>query len=85
MTLDRNSVKPGIYQHFKGNIYHVLGVAENTETKELTVVYIPQHGEFAGRLSNRRLDMFLETVENHKERPDYKGPRFTLLEEKSFV
>ena len=38
MSLDRNSVKPGVYRHFKGNVYHVLGVSENTETGELTVV-----------------------------------------------
>lgn len=85
MELDRNSVKPGIYRHFKGNIYHVYGVSENTETGELTVMYIPQLGPHAGRLSNRKLEMFLETVSNHKERPEYTGPRFELLEEKKFI
>lgn len=85
MQLDRNSVKPGVYKHFKGNIYHVLGVTENTETRELTVAYIPQYGEYAGKLSNRPLEMFLQTVENHKERPDYKGPRFELIEERNFI
>lgn len=85
MELDRSSVKSGIYRHFKGNIYHVLGVSENTETGELTVMYIPQHGAHAGKLSNRKLEMFLEIVANHKERPDYTGPRFELLEEKKFI
>jgi hypothetical protein len=81
--LSRDSVKPGVYKHFKGNTYHVLGVSENTETKELTVVYIPQHGEHAGKLSNRNLKMFLENV----DRPElgYKGPRFQLLEERGFI
>ena len=81
--LSSKSVKPGVYRHFKGNIYHVLGVAENTETKELTVVYIPQYGEYKGKLSNRSLAMFLEDV----DRPelDYKGPRFTLVEEFNFI
>ena len=45
MSIAHNTVKPGVYRHFKGNIYHVLGIAENTETGELTVVYIPQYGE----------------------------------------
>ncbi len=85
MQPDQNGVKPGIYRHFKGNIYHVLGVSENTETHELTVIYIPQHGPFAGRLSNRKLEMFLETVSHHKERPDYVGPRFELIEERQFI
>lgn len=78
-----DSVKPGVYRHFKGNIYHVLGVAENTETRELSVMYIPQGGEHAGRLSNRDLKMFLEEV----DRPEYnyKGPRFQLIEERTFI
>jgi hypothetical protein len=78
--LTRDSVKPGIYKHFKGNTYHVLGVGENTETRELSVIYIPQHGEYAGKLSYRPLAMFLEDV----DRPElnYKGPRFILEEER---
>lgn len=78
-------MKPGIYRHFKGNIYHVLGVAENTETKEMTVVYIPQEGPHAGKLSNRPVAMFLEHVKNHKERPDYEGPRFEFIKERKFI
>lgn len=81
--LSRESVKPGVYRHFKGNTYHVLGVAENTETHKLTVVYIPQYGEHAGKLSNRPLAMFLEEV----DRPElnHKGPRFQLIEERKFL
>ncbi len=83
MLKDHDQVKPGVYKHFKGNTYHVLGVAENTETGEKTVVYIPQYGDFAGRLSNRPLPMFLEEV----DRPEinYKGPRFAFIEERHFV
>jgi hypothetical protein len=80
MSLSHNSVKPGVYRHFKGNIYHVLGVAENTETRELTVVYIPQYGEHKGRLCNRNFAMFVEEVEH-----SYKGPRFQLVEEREFI
>ena len=82
-TLSRESIKPGVYQHFKGNIYHVLGVAENTETQELTVVYIPQYGQYKGKLANRSLSMFIEEVD--KPEHNYKGPRFALVEERSFV
>jgi hypothetical protein len=83
MEVNHDLVKPGVYKHFKGNIYHVIGVAENTETKGLTVIYIPQKGEHAGKLSNRDLDMFLEEV----DRPElnYKGPRFVLIEECKFL
>lgn len=85
MSLDRDSVQPGIYRHFKGNVYYVLGVSENTETRELSVVYIPHHGKYAGRLSNHPLEMFVGTVEKNKDWPDYIGPRFELVEAKVFI
>ena len=83
MALSRDSIKSGVYRHFKGNQYHVLGVAENTETGDLTVVYIPQYGAHKGKLANHDLKMFLEEV----DRPElgYKGPRFELLEEFNFL
>ena len=83
MPLSRDSIKPGVYRHFKGNLYHVLGVAENTETGDLTVVYIPQYGVHKGKLANRDLAMFLDEV----DRPElnYKGPRFALIEEFNFL
>ncbi|HXV27128.1 MAG TPA: DUF1653 domain-containing protein [Candidatus Paceibacterota bacterium] len=83
MALSRDSVKPGVYRHFKGNLYDVIGVAENTETGQLTVVYIPQRGDHKGLLANRDLAMFLEDV----DRPElnYRGPRFRLLQERTFL
>lgn len=85
MVLDITLVQPGVYRHFKGNIYHVLGVSENTETKELTVVYVSQDGPHAGKFWNRKIEMFLDTVTNHPDRPGYSGPRFELIETRSFI
>lgn len=63
-------VKPGIYQHFKGGRYQVLGSAVHSENDEVMVVYFPLYGDQAWFV--RPLEMFLEQVE-------YEGkwvPRF---------
>lgn len=38
-------VEKGIYRHFKGNEYEVLGMARNSETLEEMVVYRALYGE----------------------------------------
>mgnify|MGYP000020282714 FL=1 len=54
-------LKPGRYQHFKGNYYQVLHVAKHSETEELYVVYQPEYGE--REIWIRPLAMFNETIE----------------------
>ena len=51
---------PGLYRHYKGNLYDVIGVATHSETGERLVVYRPQYGERA--LWVRPLEMFTEAV-----------------------
>lgn len=36
---DALNVKPGIYEHYKGNRYEVLFVGRHTETQEEVVIY----------------------------------------------
>lgn len=67
-------VKPGIYQHFKGNLYEVIGEAFHTEEHEYYVVYKPLY-ESSEQFFLRPKDMFLETVA-----PGV--PRFKLVREK---
>ena len=55
------SVENGIYRHYKGSIYEVVGVAQHSETDEKLVVYKTLYGDFG--LWVRPLAMFLETVE----------------------
>ncbi len=55
------SVKLGVYEHYKGKRYQVLGVALHSETLEELVVYKALYGE--GLIWVRPLDMFLEEIE----------------------
>lgn len=59
--MDTQEIRPGIWRHFKGNRYQVIGVAKHSETLEPMVVYRALYGE--GGLWVRPASMWLETVE----------------------
>jgi len=59
-------VKLGVYEHYKGKRYKVIGVGRHSETLELLVVYraLYDSEEFGkGALWVRPKKMFLEQVE----------------------
>jgi hypothetical protein len=68
----RMSAIPGIYRHYKGQRYRVLGTARHSETEEELVVYQALYGERG--LWVRPAAMFAETVELDGE----PIPRFAL-------
>jgi hypothetical protein len=78
--MDQTPLTPGIYQHYKGPKYELIGTAIHTESREWMAVYkalypIPKLPE--GTLFVRPMSMFTASVE-------YKGatvPRFKLLDE----
>jgi len=53
-------LEPGKYQHYKGGLYEVIGVANNSETMESLVVYRALYKE--NSLWVRPLAMFIEDV-----------------------
>lgn len=38
----------GLYRHYKGGLYQVLGIGQHTETKEYMVVYVALDGTLLG-------------------------------------
>ena len=53
-------MKIGLYQHYNGNYYHVLGICRHSETLEEMVAYRALYGDYG--LWVRPRNMFLETV-----------------------
>ncbi len=51
---------PGIYRHYKGNLYELLFIATHSETLEKVVVYKCLYGDFEHWV--RPLAMWSETV-----------------------
>jgi hypothetical protein len=61
---------PGLYKHFKGELYRVLMTATEATTSQIIVVYVPLYGQ--GIIRWRTEQDFAEYV----VRRDYSGPRF---------
>ena len=70
-----SELRPGLYRHFKGNLYKLLYVAKHSETLEPMVVYQALYGDHG--IWVRPAAMWNERV----ERDGYCGPRFSPVEE----
>lgn len=75
LSAEAKSLKLGLYEHYKGNKYQLLGVGLHSETLEELVVYKALYGE--GLIWIRPLKMFFETVEIDGQ----EKPRFRYLRE----
>ena len=62
----RETIVPGIYRHFKGNLYEVLNIALHSETKQVLVIY--RSVEKSGVVWARPAEMWNDEV-------DFEGTR----------
>ena len=70
-----NEIKLGVYKHYKGNEYLVLGIANHSETLEKMVFYQALYGEY--KIWVRPIEMWNEEVEVN----GIKVPRFKFIRE----
>jgi hypothetical protein len=59
-------IEPGIYRHYKGGLYEVIGEGTHSETLEKLVIYKSLYDKPdypVGSIWVRPLGMFVETVE----------------------
>jgi hypothetical protein len=68
-------IKAGVYKHFKGKYYLVLGLARHSETDEKFVAYIPLYTMKGPRITVRPIESFFEMV----EKDGMKQPRFLYV------
>lgn len=76
----QDAVKPGIYKHYKGKLYEVIGVGHHTETLEPLVFYRALYDtpDFGPKpLWARPVKMFQEKIVFN----NIEQQRFTFIEE----
>lgn len=71
-------MQAGVYKHYKGGYYQVLGIAEHTETKETLVIYVSLSGDHmpGPRIRARPLhgpEGFLTATKDNSIRFEYVG------------
>lgn len=72
-----HDLKAGIYKHYKGGMYLVLGVARHSETDEKLIAYVPLGVLDKPRIVVRPYSMFFEDVEIN----GISKPRFIYIGE----
>lgn len=76
------NLKKGLYKHYKGAMYEVIGIAHHSETLEEVVIYRLLYGDYGYWV--RPADMFMESVEYENQiipRFQFVGEPGNLIEE----
>ena len=66
-------IEPGLYRHYKGGEYELIGVVRHSESLEPLVLYRPLHGKSG--MWVRPFAMFSEQVEHEGKHQ----PRFSFV------
>lgn len=66
-------VQKGLYQHYSGKYYQVMGICRHSETLEVMVVYQALYDDYG--LWVRPLEMFKETIKKEGQ----IVPRFKFI------
>lgn len=71
-------IAAGVWKHYKGGLYQLIGIGQHTETEELMVVYVSLTGaELPGpRMRVRPLTQWVERV---KWPEGFHQPRFRYV------
>ncbi len=70
-----NSIKPGLYRHYKGKDYEIIGIARHSETLEEFAVYKALYQTEGQNLWIRPIQMFSDMVKVE----GVEQPRFRFL------
>ena len=73
------SLQPGVYRHFKGKEYLLLGLARHSETLQTMVVYRALYGERGVWV--RPMEMFFSPVDREKYPDATQEYRFERAED----
>lgn len=70
-------IKEGVYKHFKGTIYQVIGEAKHSETNEMLVIYQPLFTK--NMVYARPKNMFCSKVDKEKYPDCEQEDRFRFI------
>lgn len=79
--MSKINIPNGIYKHFKGHVYKVIGIAKHSETLEEQVIYVSISDD--SDIWVRPANMFIDMVErdgNRFQRFEFLGESIQITE-----
>ncbi len=73
----KNPIPFQIYRHFKGNLYQIMAIAQDSETSQISVIYQALYSPY--KIWSRSLEMFMSPVDHSKYPQASQEFRFELI------